>query len=89
MASNEPAAGCVLTLKERTARMLVLSRKERQVITIGDDIRISIVRIRGDTTRIGVEAPRGVAGHREEVYEAIKREQTATNGRESGATECA
>jgi carbon storage regulator len=52
--------------------MLVLSRYIDEVITIGDDIRIRIVDIRGGGVRIGIEAPRSVAVHREEVYEAIK-----------------
>ena len=52
--------------------MLVLSRYVDEVICIGDDIRITIVDIRGDRVRIGVEAPRSVTVHREEVYEAIQ-----------------
>ncbi len=44
---------------------------------IGDDIEIVIVDIRGDKVRIGVEAPRDVAVHRQEVYEAIKRADQA------------
>ena len=54
--------------------MLVLSRYVDEVICIGDDVRITIVDIRGDRVRIGVDAPRSVAVHREEVYEAIKAE---------------
>lgn len=54
--------------------MLVLSRKRDESIMIGDDIIITIVDIRGDKVRLGVEAPQDVPVHRQEVYEAIKRE---------------
>lgn len=54
--------------------MLVLSRKKDEVIVIGDNIVITIVDIRGDKVRLGITAPNDVAVHRQEVYEAIKRE---------------
>lgn len=54
--------------------MLVLSRMRDQVITIGDDIRITIVEIGRDKVRIGIDAPKATPVHREEVYEAIKKE---------------
>ena len=54
--------------------MLVLSRQRDQTIVIGDSIRITIVDVRGDKVRIGIDAPRDVAVHREEVYDAIQRE---------------
>ncbi len=53
--------------------MLVLSRKKNEVITIGDNITIVVIEIRGDKVRLGVEAPKDVAVHRREVYDAIKR----------------
>jgi len=52
--------------------MLVLSRYRDESIYIGDDIVITVVDIRGDRVRIGVEAPNDVSVHRQEVYEAIK-----------------
>jgi len=54
--------------------MLVLTRKSGQGVVIGDDIRISIVSIDGDRVRVGIEAPKEVSVHREEVYLEIKRE---------------
>jgi len=54
--------------------MLVLSRYRDEVICIGDDIRITIVDIRGDRVRLGISAPPHVSVHRKEVYEAIKAE---------------
>jgi carbon storage regulator len=55
--------------------MLVLSRKKDEKIVIGDNITIMVIEIRGDKIRLGIDAPRDVTVHREEVYEAIKREQ--------------
>lgn len=53
--------------------MLVLARKLNESIVIGDDVVITIVQIRGDRVRLGVEAPREVTVHRREVYDAIRR----------------
>lgn len=50
---------------------MVLSRKKNESIIIDDQIRITIVEIRGDKVRLGIEAPREVPIHRSEVYEAI------------------
>lgn len=53
--------------------MLVLSRKKNESIVIRDDIVITVVDVRGDKVRLGIEAPREVTVHRREVYEAIKK----------------
>jgi len=54
--------------------MLVLSRQRDETIMIGDEIEITIVDIRGDKVRLGINAPRTVQVHRKEVYDAIQRE---------------
>jgi carbon storage regulator len=54
--------------------MLVLSRQRDETIMIGDDIEVTVVDIRGDKVRLGINAPKEVAVHRKEVYEAIRRE---------------
>lgn len=54
--------------------MLVLSRMKDEVIVIGENIRITIVEVRGEKVRIGIDAPRDVSVHRLEVFEAIKRD---------------
>jgi carbon storage regulator len=60
--------------------MLVLSRQRDETIMIGDDVEITVVDIRGDKVRLGINAPRHIQVHRKEVYEAIKREnQQAAN----------
>jgi len=55
--------------------MLVLSRHRDESIIIGDDIVVTVVDIRGDKVRLGIEAPTKVPVHRQEVYEAIQREK--------------
>lgn len=55
--------------------MLVLSRHKDECIMIGDDVIVRVVDIRGDKVRLGIEAPNATPIHREEVYEAIKREK--------------
>lgn len=57
--------------------MLVLSRQRDQTIMIGDDIEITVVDIRGDKVRLGINAPSEIPVHRKEVYETILRENRA------------
>lgn len=55
--------------------MLVLNRKKGQSIFIGDNIRITVIDVQGDHIKIGVDAPREISVHRQEIYDEI----TATN----------
>ncbi|MDR2663859.1 MAG: carbon storage regulator CsrA [Treponema sp.] len=57
--------------------MLILSRKINERIMIGEDISVSIIEIRGDQVRIGVDAPKTVKVFRQEVFDAIKAENKA------------
>ena len=57
--------------------MLVLSRQVDETIMVGDDIEVTVVDIRGDKVRLGITAPKEIPIHRQEVYEAIKRENRA------------
>ncbi len=59
--------------------MLILSRKTDQQIKIGEDITITIIDIKGDQVKIGVEAPKSVKVFRQEVFNAIKNENTAAS----------
>jgi carbon storage regulator len=54
--------------------MLVLSRQRDESIVIGDNVVVTIVDIRGDKVRLGIQAPAEIPVHRQEVYEAIQRE---------------
>ena len=54
--------------------MLVLSRQRDESVMIGEDVVVTIVDVRGDRVRLGIEAPREIPVHRREVYEAIHRE---------------
>lgn len=53
--------------------MLVLNRAEGEIITIGDDIEVTIVSIRGRHVRVGISAPKSVPVHRKEVFDNIKK----------------
>jgi len=55
--------------------MLVLSRKPGESVTIGDEVRITVLSISGKQVRIGIEAPSDIAVHREEIYNKIANEQ--------------
>jgi carbon storage regulator len=57
--------------------MLILSRKVNEKIMIGEDISISIIEVRGDQVRLGVDAPKTVKVFRQEVFDAIKAENKA------------
>ena len=56
--------------------MLVLSRHRDESIIIGDDIVVTVVDIRGDKVRLGIQAPTQVPVHRQEIYDAIQREKS-------------
>ena len=59
--------------------MLVLTRKKNESIVINDVIKVTVVEIRGDKVRLGIEAPREIDVHRQEIYDQIhgKREEEA------------
>tara|TARA_R110000824_G_C15186676_1_gene674347 strand:+ start:1695 stop:1886 length:192 start_codon:yes stop_codon:yes gene_type:complete len=63
--------------------MLVLSRKPGEAITINENIVVTIVEIRGDKVRLGIEAPKDIKVHRQEVFEAIKEKLTAESNQEA------
>jgi len=57
--------------------MLVLSRKKNESIVIDDNIVVTVVEVRGDKVRLGIQAPKEVPIHRSEIHEAIRNEQAA------------
>jgi carbon storage regulator len=60
--------------------MLVLSRQRDESIIIGDNVQITIVDIRGDKVRLGIQAPPEISVHRKEVFDAIQRENRKAAG---------
>lgn len=66
--------------------MLVLSRRPNESIVIDEKIVITVIEIRGDKVRLGIEAPRDVPIHRSEVYEAIRRSEDAVEKQEQNPT---
>ncbi|GIK16824.1 MAG: hypothetical protein BroJett003_17880 [Planctomycetota bacterium] len=63
--------------------MLVLARSRDQSIIIGDDIKITVVEVRGNKVRLGIDAPQGISVHREEIYRQIK--EAEKNGADAAA----
>lgn len=57
--------------------MLVLTRKTSESIVIGNDITVTVLEVRGDQVRIGIDAPRSVQVHREEIYQQVAAENAA------------
>lgn len=66
--------------------MLVLSRHRDESIMIGDDVVVTIVDIRGDKVRLGIDAPKDIPVHRQEVYDAIQRENRKASQTEASDT---
>ena len=62
--------------------MLILTRKLGESITIGDDIKITLLDIKGKQVRIGIEAPKDITVHREEVYQMIREQNIQAAGHE-------
>ncbi len=60
--------------------MLILTRRVGETVMIGNDVTVTILGVKGNQVRVGINAPKNVAVHREEIYERIKREQGDSQG---------
>lgn len=60
--------------------MLILTRRVGETVMIGEDVTVTVLGVKGNQVRIGVNAPREVAVHREEIFERIKREESGEPG---------
>ena len=64
--------------------MLILTRRVGETVMIGNDVTVTVLGVKGNQVRVGVNAPRDVAVHREEIFERIKREEN--DGSEASAS---
>jgi carbon storage regulator len=60
--------------------MLILTRRTGETLMIGEEITVTVLGVKGNQVRLGINAPKNVAVHREEIYERIKREQQGGDG---------
>jgi carbon storage regulator len=60
--------------------MLILTRRAGETVVIGEEVTVTVLGVKGNQVRIGINAPREVAVHREEIFQRIKREEANSNG---------
>ena len=60
--------------------MLILTRRVGETVMIGNDVTVTVLGVKGNQVRVGINAPKNVAVHREEIFERIKREQQGESG---------
>ena len=69
--------------------MLILTRRVGETVMIGNEVTVTVLGVKGNQVRIGVNAPKDVAVHREEIYERIRREEDGESGIQSAVAKVA
>jgi carbon storage regulator len=69
------AVAASVNAREAVTAMLILTRRVGEAVMIGDEVSITVLGVKGNQVRLGINAPRSIGVHREEIYRRIKREQ--------------
>lgn len=62
--------------------MLILTRRQGESLMVGDDVKVTVLQVRGNQVRIGIEAPKSMPVHREEIYHKVQKEMQLTARRD-------
>ena len=84
MAREFPKEIRMIMLMQRGLVMLILTRRVCETLMVGDEVKVTVLGVKGNQVRIGVNAPKEVAVHREEVYDRIKNEESKGGEAEGG-----